>query len=114
MGRKKFNFFKDVVRPIGHYIVRPAEKLLAPVAKPIVKAGTAKAVEAINAIPATQAVQAGAVASMKKGGMVKPKGGKKTQLIKAHSGELIVPKSQVKNIPKKVKDAIKRGGGKNM
>jgi hypothetical protein len=121
MGKKKFNFFKDVIRPIGHYIVRPGEQMadrlahtLAPVAKPIVKAGTAKAVEAINAIPAKQAVEAGAVASMKKGGMIKPKGGKKTQLVKAHAGELVVPKHLVSKVPKTVKDKIKKGGGKNM
>lgn len=57
---------------------------------------------------------AGSALPFKKGGMVKPKHGKKTQKAILHEGELVVPKSQVKNVPKKVKDAIKRGGGRDM
>lgn len=117
MGKKP-NFWNDFIRPIGKYIVRPGEKMasrlghtLAPVAKPILGAATNKAVEAINSVP-PEAI-AGAV-SMKKGGMVKPKGGRKTQIIKAHAGELVVPKAFVPVVSKSLKQSIKKKGGRNM
>jgi hypothetical protein len=120
MGKKP-NFWNDFVRPLGHFIVQPGEKMasraaktLKPVSKPTLGALTDKAVEAVKAIPAQQAVEAGAVASMKKGGMIKTAKGKKTKLIRAHEGELVVPKHLVKHVPKTVKDKIKKGGGKDM
>ena len=120
MGKKP-NFWNDFVRPLGHFIVQPGEKMasraaksLAPVSKPILGALTNKAVEAVNAIPAQQAVPVASAVAMKKGGMIKPPKGKKTQLIRAHEGELVVPKHLVKHVPKTVKDKIKRGGGKHM
>lgn len=117
MGKKP-NFWNDFIRPIGKYIVRPGEKMadrlghtLAPVSKPILGAVTQKAVETINSVP-PEAI-AGAV-SMKKGGMVKPRGGKKTQMIKAHAGELVVPRAFVPAVSKSLKQSIKKAGGKNM
>lgn len=68
---RKFNFFKDVVDPLG--------KRLKPVAQPILGALTNKAVEKIQ--------------SFKKGGVVKGKQGKPV-LIKAHGGEHVLTKKQ--------------------
>lgn len=109
MGKKP-NFWNDFIRPVGKYIVRPAEKMLAPVAKPIIKAGTDAVVAGIKDATAVAPV----AVMMKKGGMIKPKKGKKTMLVKAHQGELIVPKHLVAKVPKTVKDKIKKGGGRDM
>jgi hypothetical protein len=49
----------------------------------------------------------------KKGGMIKPKKGK-TQKVLLHKGELVVPASMVKNVPKSLKKKIKKKGGRNM
>ena len=51
----------------------------------------------------------GSMLPFKKGGMVK-----KTGVAKLHAGELVVPKSMVKKVPKSVKAEIKRKGGRNM
>jgi len=69
MGKKPFNFLKDVYNPVA--------KVLKPVAKPVISALTNKAVEKI--------------ASFKTGGRVS--GGKvgTPKLIKAHVGEHILP-----------------------
>lgn len=108
---KRFNFWRDVVSPTEALAGRAA-KSLAPVTKPIVGALTKQAVGAIGKIG--QAAPAAAALSMKKGGLVKPKGGKKTQKATLHSGELVVPKHLVSKVPKSVKDKIKQGGGHNM
>lgn len=49
----------------------------------------------------------------KKGGMVKPKRGK-TQKAILHKGEMVVPASLVKHVPKSLKSKIKKKGGRNM
>ena len=46
----------------------------------------------------------------KKGGLVKPKGRKRTQPALLHKGELVVPKRFVKQVPKKLKSKIKANG----
>ncbi len=57
---------------------------------------------------------AGTELPFKKGGMVKPKKGKKTQRAVLHAGELVVPASMVKHVPKTLKKKIKKHGGRNM
>lgn len=54
------------------------------------------------------------LAGFKKGGIVKPPPGKKTQKAILHKGELVVPAHMVKDVPKALKDKIKKKGGKNM
>lgn len=44
-----------------------------------------------------------------KGGMVKHTGA-----AKLHSGEMVVPKKYVKDVPKSLKKKIKKNGGRNM
>lgn len=51
----------------------------------------------------------GSLLPFENGGMVK-----KTGPALVHKGELVVPKHLVKHVPKGVKSAIKRGGGRNM
>jgi hypothetical protein len=46
----------------------------------------------------------------KKGGMVE----NKTQKALLHQGEMVVPKHLVKKVPKSVKDAMRKGGARNM
>ena len=50
----------------------------------------------------------------KKGGMIKPKNGKKTEKVTVHKNELIIPANLVKDVPKTLKKKIKNRGGKNM
>jgi len=46
----------------------------------------------------------------KKGGMVKPPKGRKTQKALLHRGELVVPASMVKDVPKSLKNKIAKKG----
>ena len=57
---------------------------------------------------------AGSYLPFHNGGIVKPGKGKKTQIIVAHKGELIIPKNMVKHVSKSLKNKIKRKGGRNM
>lgn len=50
----------------------------------------------------------------KKGGMVKPPKNKKTQKAILHKGELVIPASMVKDVPKSLKKKIAKKGGVNM
>ena len=57
---------------------------------------------------------AGSYIPFERGGLIKPPKGKKTQIIIAHKGELVVPKHMVKHVSKSLKNKIKRNGGRNM
>jgi hypothetical protein len=65
-------------------------------------------------IGATVGNFAGSYLPFKHGGIVKTKNGRKTKLIRAHAGELIVPKNMVKDVSKALKMKIKRNGGRNL
>lgn len=56
----------------------------------------------------------GAMLPFKQGGIVKPPRGKKTQKAILHKGELVVPASMVKDVPKTLKKKIAKKGGRNM
>jgi hypothetical protein len=56
----------------------------------------------------------GAFLPFEKGGLVKPKGSKKTQKALLHKGEMVIPAKHVKSIPKSIKNKIKKEGGRNM
>lgn len=57
---------------------------------------------------------AGALLPFERGGMVKPKAGKKTQKALLHKGEMVIPAKHVKAVPKTLKDKMKREGARNM
>ena len=57
---------------------------------------------------------AGSYLPFHNGGIVKPPNGHKTQTVILHKGELVVPKSMVKNVSKSLKNKIKKKGGRNM
>ena len=50
----------------------------------------------------------------KKGGIVKPPRGRKTQMALLHKGELVVPASMVSKVPKTIKNKIAKKGERNM
>lgn len=56
----------------------------------------------------------GSFLPFRSGGMVKPPRGKKTQRALLHKGELVVPASMVKDVPKTLKKKIASKGGRNM
>lgn len=109
---KKFNFWNDIVKPTEKLADRAA-KTLAPVAKPIIRELTGKAVQAVKALPVQQAVQAGAVAAFKTGGRVPGKRGR-ARIAKVHGGEYVLPanakptKAQIKIVAKNKARARKR------
>ena len=102
---KRFNFWRDVVSPTEAIAGRVA-KTIAPVSKPLISALTQKALGQVATL--------GAPVPMKKGGMVKPKGNKKTQHALLHKGELVIPAKHVKSISKALKNKIKKEGGRDM
>jgi hypothetical protein len=57
---------------------------------------------------------AGSYLPFKKGGIVKTKNGRKTKIIMAHAGELVIPKKYVKDVPIELKRKIKKNGGRNL
>lgn len=56
----------------------------------------------------------GAFLPFEKGGLVKPKGNKKTQKALLHKNEMVIPAKYVKHVPKSLKNKIKKEGGRNM
>jgi len=54
------------------------------------------------------------VIPFKKGGMVRPKGKRKTMKAILHRGEMVVPASMVSEVPKKLKNKIAKRGGRAM
>lgn len=56
----------------------------------------------------------GSYLPFKKGGIVKPPRGRKTQMALLHKGELVVPASMVSKVPKTIKNKIAEKGGRNM
>ena len=101
---KKFNFWNDVVRPTEQLAGRAA-KTLAPIAKPILKELTSKAVQGVQSLPIKQAGTAATVAAFKTGGRIPGKRGK-ARLARVHGGEYVLPanakptKAQMKVVAK--------------
>jgi hypothetical protein len=90
---------------VGQYVGEEGGKFIAK------KLGAnEKGVKLASEIGSAVGSYGGSFLPFKKGGMVK----KRTQKALLHKGELVVPASMVKDVPKTLKKKIAKKGGRNM